>query len=243
VPPGVIVFVPVGLIMLQPDLGQSMLFIPALFFVLVAAGARLRHLAIIVVCAAMAAPAAYPFLQPHQQARIVGLLKQVRGDTTTDQDINFQAVTAQTIAGAGGVHGNAEDRTRALVGFNRLPERHNDMVFSVIVNRFGLVGGLAVLGLYAVWLAGAFLAAASTKEPFGRLLIVGCCGFVCAQVFINVGMNVGVVPIIGITLPFVSYGGSSLITMWVMTGLIYNVAVRRPAMLARESLDYADDDD
>jgi rod shape determining protein RodA len=114
------------------------------------------------------------------------------------------------------------------------------MVYSVIVNRFGLWGGLLVLGLYGVWTLGALLAAAATRDAFGRLVIVGFAAIVAAQTFINIGMNLGIMPIIGLTLPFVSYGGSSMLTVWMMTGLIVGIALRRPARMARDVLAFDD---
>lgn len=241
--PGLLTVPPVVLITLQPDLGTASLFIPSLFGMLIAAGARLRHLTLVVVAAAATAPMAYPVLQDHQKVRIDGLIKQFQGDRSSDQDINFQSSTAQRLIGAGQVGGVGDDAARALVYYNGLPERHNDMVFAVVVNRFGLLGGLGLLGLYLLWIAGALLVAGSCKEPFGRLLVVGLVGFVAAQVVINVGMNLGLLPIIGITLPFVSYGGSSMLTVWLMTGLIANVALHRPRPPYRRSFEYADDDD
>lgn len=241
--PGLLTIPPVALITLQPDLGTASLFIPSLFAILIAAGARLRHLAIIVLCAALAAPAAYPLLQPHQKVRIEGLVRQIQGDRSSAQDINFQSFAAQTLIGAGQVEGVSDPAARALVYYNRLPERHNDMIFSVVVNRFGLVGAIVVLTLYLTWIAGALLVAASCREPFGRLLAVGLTGFIAAQMVINIGMNIGLVPIIGITLPFLSYGGSSMLTVWLMTGLIANVAVHRPRPPYRDSFEYADDDE
>lgn len=225
--PGIITFVPVALITKQPDLGSASLFIPSLFAMLIAAGARLRHLMLIVALAAMAAPAVYPMLEPHQRNRIVGYVGQLRGDRSTASDLNFQAFTAQALVGSGGVRGQPEAKARALVHFNRLPERHNDMIYAVIVCRHGQRGGLLVLGLYGVWIAGAMLTAWHSREIFGRIIASGLVGFVAAQVFVNVGMNIGVLPIIGITLPFVSYGGSSLVTMWLMTGLVMNIALHR----------------
>lgn len=240
-PPALITAIPVGLITLQPDLGSASLFVPTLFAVLVAAGARLKHLALIVILAAAAAPAAYPILKPHQKDRFVGLVKQLRGDTSADQDINMQAVTAKRLAGAGGASGVGEDRSRTLLHFNALPERHNDMVFAVICNRFGFTGGAAVLGLYAVWILGAIITSAGCREPFGRLVCVGLTGFVASQVFINVGMNIGIVPIIGVTLPYVSHGGSSMVAMWCMTGLIFGIAIRQPRMSWRRSFEWDDE--
>ena len=240
--PGLIAAVPVALITVQPDLGTASLFVPALFAMLIAAGARLRHLILIVLFAAMAAPVGYQFMKPHQKSRIDGLIKQFQGDTSTDFDITFQSSRAQRLIGAGQLSGMSDETTRAMVRYNALPERENDMIFAVVVARFGLFGGLALLGLYAVWVYGALMVAASCREPMGRLIAVGIPAFIATQVVINVGMNIGVVPIIGITLPFLSAGGSSLITSWLMTGLIVNVALHRPKPPYRSSFEYDDDD-
>jgi cell division protein FtsW (lipid II flippase) len=226
-PPALITGLPVALILLEPDLGNACLFVPALFAVLLAAGARLKHLALVVLLAAFAAPAAYPLLLPHQKQRLVGLFLQIRGDGSADQDINMQSVTAQRLAGAGRLLGEPEDRARTLIRFNALPERHNDMIFAVVAHRFGLLGGLLVLALYLLWAAGALLTAGLAREPFARLVPVGLTAFVLAQAFINIGMNVGLLPIIGVTLPFVSHGGSSMLATWIMSGLVASIALRR----------------
>ncbi len=240
--PGIITAVPVGLITLQPDLGTACLYVPALFAVLIAAGARKRHLTIIVLGAALAAPAASPFLRPHQKARLVGLAMQLKGDRSAADDVNYQSFTAQTLIGAGGLTGASEDDARALIQHNHLPESHNDMIFAVIVTRFGLLGGLGVLALYLLWVVGALLTASGCRDPAGRLICVGLAAFMAAQMVINVGMNVGVLPIIGITLPYVSYGGSSMLTSWIMAGLVLSVGLHRTRPPFRESFEYADDD-
>lgn len=242
VPPGIIAAIPVALITLQPDLGTATLFVPVLFAVLVAAGAKLKHLTLIVLLAALAAPAAYPMLKPHQKQRIEALFRQFKGDTSADQDINMQSVTAQRLIGAGGLAGQPRERAATLLKYNPLPERHNDMIFAVIADRHGFLGGVLVLALYFAWIAGALITAGSTRDPFGRLVCVGLAAFIAGQVFINVGMNTGLLPIIGITLPYVSYGGSSLVTVWLMTGLIMNIAARRPRPPVRHSFEFHDDE-
>lgn len=242
VPPGIIAAIPVALITLQPDLGTATLFVPVLFAVLVAAGAKLKHLTLIVLLAALAAPAAYPMLKPHQKQRIEALFRQFKGDTSADQDINMQSVTAQRLIGAGGLAGQPRERAATLLKYNPLPERHNDMIFAVIADRHGFLGGVLVLTLYFAWIAGALITAGSTRDPFGRLVCVGLAAFIAGQVFINVGMNTGLLPIIGITLPYVSYGGSSLVTVWLMTGLIMNIAARRPRPPVRHSFEFHDDE-
>src|SRR5262249_50285615 len=103
---------------------------------------------------------------------------------------------------------------------------------------FGLIGAIVTLSLFLLWFAGALLTAAMCREPFGRLVVVGCTAAVAAQMFINIGMNIGLVPIVGITLPYLSYGGSSVLTCWVMTGLISSIGPRGTPRLARPSFEF-----
>jgi rod shape determining protein RodA len=144
--------------------------------------------------------------------------------------------------GAGELTGMGDRHSRVVLRFNKLPERHNDMVFSVLAARFGMVGAVVTLGLYLLWIIGALLTAAVAKDPFGRLLPVGLAGFIATQVIVNVGMNVGLLPIIGVTLPFMSYGGSSMITVWLMTGLILSVGLRKRAWTFQRSFEFADEE-
>lgn len=250
IPPAVIAFVPAALIALQPDLGMAMLFAPALFGMLLVAGAKVRHLAMVVLIAALAAPASYPFLKPHQRARIDGLIQMVWGDTTkpgasavVTNDSTFQPRVAKMLTGAGGLEGLPDAKTRVLHKYNALPERHNDMILAVIMTRFGLIGGLAVLGMYALWFLGAYITAATCKDAFGQLVVVGLTAIIVAQTFINVGMVVGILPITGLTLPFVSYGGTSMVTVWIVTGLVFSIGMRRAVVssMAPPSFEFKDE--
>ncbi|GJM18224.1 MAG: hypothetical protein DHS20C14_04370 [Phycisphaeraceae bacterium] len=183
---------------------------------------------------------AYPFLRPHQKQRLVGMVMQLKGDESASDDMNYQSATAQRLIGAGGIAGTSEADARALIRYNHLPESHNDMVYAVVVTRFGLLGGVGVLVLYLLWVVGALMTASSCRDPAGRLICVGLAAFVAAQMVINVGMNVGVLPIIGITLPYVSYGGSSMLTCWIMAGLVASVGLHRTRPPFRDSFEYAD---
>jgi len=240
VPLGLLTAIPVGLITLQPDLGTAVLFIPSLFGMLLAAGARIRHLVLITTVSAIAAPAVYPALQPHQKQRLVALAHQIRGDESLDSDANYQPVVAQRLAGAGGLTGVGDRHARSLVYFNRLPEAHNDMVFAVITNRDGLLGAMSLMALALLWVAGALWTAGTTRDPMGRLVTVGLAAFIAAQTVINIGMNIGLLPIIGITLPFVSYGGSSMVVCWLMTGLVLSAGLHRPRPPFRPSFEFDD---
>ncbi len=243
IPPAVITFVPVTLIVLQPDLGSALLFVPTLFAVLVAAGAKIRHIASVVILGLVLAPLSYPFLLPHQKERINAMVRQVQGDTSKADTTQYQSLKAITLVGAGGAAGLGAEHSRAVIDFNDLPEQHNDMIFAVIVNRFGFLGGLATLALYVTYIVGGFLAAARCKDPFGRLVAVGIVALIATQALVNVGVCLGLVPVVGITLPFVSYGGSSMMACFIGAGLLANVAMRPPERLYRHSFEFGEDED
>lgn len=239
--PFALTLIPMGLILVEPDLGTALLFLPTLFAMLIAAGARKRHIALVIALGLACAPLAYPFLQPHQKDRIKAMIAQVTGDARHKDDIGFQADRAMTLVAAGQWSGVGRDTARDLIRYNALPEEHNDMIFAVITLRWGLFGALFTIGLYLAYLAGGLLTAGLCREPFGRLVAVGCVTIIFAQMSINIGMTIGLLPITGMTLPFVSYGGSSLLALWLSTGLLFNIALRRPRMLEREPFDFEDD--
>jgi len=246
--PFVLTLVPVMLIMMQPDLGTALVFAPALFAVLVAAGAKLRHLFAIVslgtlvVAANIAiilwAPANMQLLKDHQQRRVRSMIKLASGDTSDIQADAYQQHKAMTLCGAGGTWGFGEERSREIFQNYDLPEAHNDMVFAVIVNRWGMAGGVGVVGLYGLLIAGFLGVSATTRDPLGRLTCVGFGAMILTQVVVNVGMTLGILPITGITLPFISYGGSSLLFTFIMLGLVLNFASRPRGMMERESFEF-----
>lgn len=219
--------IPVALILAQPDLDSALLFGPVLLVMLLAAGARLRHLAAIACIAVALAPCSYPFLRKHQRDRIDALVAQVMGDTRVNDGIGFQSSRAVTLAAAGGVLGNGRQEAGTLIHFNRLPEEHTDMIFSVIVCRWGLLGGLAVWVLAAAYSFGAFMVGLRAGTMFGRLAAVGVGSFVLVQLLVNTAMTIGLLPVTGMTLPFVSYGGSSLVCLWLTTSVLFAIASRR----------------
>ncbi len=241
--PGLIALVPAGLIALEPDLDTTLLFVPVLVGVLLAAGCRKRHIALFALCAALVAPVAFVggVLKPHQRARIDAYIAQLQGDNRFRNDIGYQADRATTLIGAGGMWGMGAEESSIVIDRNRLPEDHNDMVFSVVCARWGIVGAVIVWGLIAMFTIGCFMVAHHTHDPWSRLVAVGAGCLVGAQAFINTGMNVGALPIAGITLPFVSYGGSSLVVSWMLVGVVYALALWKPRGVKRESFEFDDD--
>ncbi|MCX5658136.1 MAG: FtsW/RodA/SpoVE family cell cycle protein [Planctomycetota bacterium] len=246
--PFAIMFVPVGLILKQPDLGTSLLFAPTLFAVLVAAGARMRHMMTLLGLAALAVainvvviykfPPSMQILKPHQQSRIKAVISQAYGDTRYIKDIGYQQYKATVLVGSGQLTGFGADRAATIVRYNRLPEDHNDMIFAVIAARWGLVGGIVTLLLYLLLVLSFLLVAMHYRNPFTRLATVGFAAMIFSQATINIGMTLGLMPITGITLPFVSYGGSSLVMSYAVVGLVVNFASRPKAIVARPSFEF-----
>ncbi len=231
--PGAIWALLVGLIVLEPDLGSALLFAPTLLAMTIVAGVRLRYVVLAVVAAAVIAPTAYfVALKPYQRARIDAIVAQVKGDDRYETTIGFQGWRAMRLVGAGGLTGNDADRTRALVEFNKLPEEHNDMIFAVIACRHGLLGAAAVLAAYALFALGALSLALIARDGFTKLVAIGVGALVFAQMTVNIGMTVGLLPITGVTLPFASYGGSSLLSCWMLAGLLLGIGIRPPARSA-----------
>jgi cell division protein FtsW (lipid II flippase) len=225
----VLTLVPVGLIVLEPDLGSALLFFPTMAAMLITAGAKKRHLIASILIAAALVPVAYAFvLKPYQRARIDAILAQIVGDTRYEKNEGFQGWRAMRLVGSGGFAGVGREHARALVVFNGLPEEHNDMIFAVVCCRWGVLGGLATWGSYLLFAVGGLATAALCRDPFGRLAAVGIVAISFTQMTINTGMTIGLLPITGITLPFVSYGGSSLMATWINVGLILNIGLRRP---------------
>ncbi len=236
--PFVIMFIPVILILKEPDLGSALMFVPALFFMLIAAGARMAHL-VALIGLGMAAigfnvlmiytlPDDMQILKSYQRRRITEFVDQ-RGD---------QQNRAMRILGSGGITGYGLERSRAIVRYNYLQENHNDMVFAVVVNRWGLLGGLGILGLYFTFTSSMLLVAIRLKEPFPRLACIGFGGLLFCQGIVNMSMTLGLIPITGITLPLISYGGSSLVATFLMIGLVMNFSARSRVSLVRPAFEF-----
>jgi len=219
----------VGLIVLEPDLGSALLFGPTFLAMTIVAGIQMRLVWLAIVTAALLAPVAYlGVLKPYQRARIDAIAAQIKGDDRYESSIGFQGWRAMRLVGAGGLVGNDRDRARALIEFNKLPEEHNDMIFAVIACRFGLLGASAVLVCHGIFALGAVLLAMVARDGFTRLVAVGIGALLFSQMTVNIGMTIGLLPITGVTLPFTSYGGSSLLSCWILTGVLFGIGIRPP---------------
>jgi rod shape determining protein RodA len=272
VPPFLLTLLPAALILIEPDLGTTLLLFPTLFFMLFMAGAKLKHLLAVVAVASAAVFLPLPhcldgadadraaeekalaywsgdifgkeyafvaaplrLMKPHQVSRIEGWLNQ--SDPRLARREGFQLRQSMVIVGSGGRDGYRMPEVMDLF-LRRLPDDHTDFIFAVVGGQWGFRGCLGVLLIYGViFVCGAEIATL-TKDPFGRLLVVGALALLFAQIFINVGMTVGLMPITGMTLPLVSFGGSSLLVNAMALGLLVNVSQHRPRMLGRKPFEH-----
>lgn len=220
---GIFTVVPLLLIARQPDLGTAVTLVPVFFGVAYLAGLRLKLLGILALAAVLMAPLAWQFaLKDYQKTRITTFLdpeKDARGD-------GYQQIQARITVGSGGLVGKGF--THGTQGqYKFLPVAHNDFIFSVLAEEQGYLGVLIMLGLYLFVIFRSLQAARLSKDRLGAYLVGGIVSGFTFQVLYNIAMSAGLAPVKGITLPLMSYGGSSLIAALASFGLIINVRMRR----------------
>ena len=219
----VLTLVPFLAIARQPDLGTAVTLLPILLVVAFVAGMPMRYVYTMVLLAVLAAPIAYKFgLQDYQRERISTFL-----DPAQDpRGAGYQQIQARITVGSGGVWGKGYlEGTQGQLRF--LPVAHNDFIFSVLAEEQGLVGVLVALGLYLFVILRALDAARLAKDRLGAYLVLGVLSSFTFQVVYNITMSAGLAPVKGLTLPLMSYGGSSMIATLAGFGLILNVRMRR----------------
>jgi cell division protein FtsW (lipid II flippase) len=243
---------PLALILKQPDLGTALVFIPVLFAMLFVAGARLWHLAAIVGMGAMFGVFIWlcgdvkeggpglpllkelpSFVKQYQRDRVYALIS--GDDPAVMQATKYQGERALIAIGSGGPSGKGMGNIPVGKG---VPEGHNDMVFALIGEQFGFAGSAIVLAAYIVLFTAGIEIAGNTREPFGRLVALGVVATMAGQTFINLMVVLRLMPVTGITLPFVSYGGSSLLASFMAAGLLLNIGQSRPLVMAREAFEF-----
>jgi rod shape determining protein RodA len=221
-----IVLLPAGLIYLQPDLGTAVTLIPVYLGIIFLAGLRMKWILVGMLVAALLSPAVWIWgLQDYQRTRVETFLnpendgKQGRGD-------GYQQIQAKVTVGSGGLFGKGF-RQGTQGAYRFLPEGHNDFVFAVLAEEHGFVGVIVVLGLYLFVILRGLEAAKLAKDRIGAYLVAGIVAWFTFQVVYNITMQAGLAPVKGLTLPLMSYGGSSLVATLAGVGLILNVRMRR----------------
>lgn len=227
-PPLLLAGIPMGMILVQPDLGTTLVFIPAVFAMLYVAGARWRHLGLLVAAGAAAAPVVWFFaMGVKQRGRITSFLNPEADPFGAGWHLrqSMAAVASGGTTGEGFSSGAPVLLTRGFAG-------HTDFIFATITHEWGFVGGMLILMLVFLFFSRGFEIARTSREPYGRLLVTGFMAMLAFQVVVNIGMTLRLCPITGVTLPFVSYGGTSLLVCFIMAALTLNVGMRRKPVLA-----------
>ncbi len=220
--PALLLGIPVLLILRQPDLGTAIIVALTAGSVVLVAGMRMRLLLTLGAGAALAVPYAWSLLKPYQRQRILTFL-----DPQSDPlGSGYHIIQSKIAIGAGQWTGKGylQGSQNQL---NFLPEQHTDFVFSVFAEEWGFVGCVLLLLAYIALLSRCFVIALRAKDSFGLLVAAGLTAMVFCQVLINIGMTTGSLPVVGATLPFLSYGGSSLLVTMVAIGLMMNISMRR----------------
>jgi rod shape determining protein RodA len=230
-----LVALPMGLIVLQPDLGTAALLLPVLFAVLFVAGARRRHLLAIAGLILVSGVIGFLMLPKHdyRRQRVATFLRQ---NLLTEEErlaSGYQLEQSKIAVGSGGLRGKGWGKGTQN-RLNYLPERHTDFIFAVIAEEGGFIAAAFLLLIYFLLFTSALSIAGRTRDSSGRVFVVGAVALLFTQVFINAGMTVGLAPITGLTLPLVSYGGSSLLSSMIALGLIFNIGMRRIRVLAQD---------
>jgi rod shape determining protein RodA len=220
---GALTVLPLALIMKEPDLGTAVTLIPVFIAVAYLAGMQMRILGVLMLCMVLAAPVAWKFaMNPYQKSRISSFL-----DPSQDaKGTGYQQIQARITVGSGGLSGKGfRQGTQGQLRF--LPVAHNDFIFSVLAEEQGFAGVLAALGLYLFVILRALEAASLAKDRLGSYLVLGVLASFTFQVVYNITMSAGLAPVKGLTLPLMSYGGSSMIATLASFGLVLNVRMRR----------------
>jgi len=215
--------VPFLLIARQPDLGTAVTLLPVFLGIVYLAGLRMRLLVVAAVIGVLLSPLAWNYaLKPYQKERIQTFLDPERDA----RGAGYQQIQARVTVGSGGLTGKGF-RQGTQGGYGFLPVAHNDFVFSVLAEEHGFLGVLVALGLYLFVILRSLDAARLAKDKVGTYLVVGIMSGFAFQVMYNITMSAGLAPVKGLTLPLMSYGGSSLIATFAAFGLILNVRMRR----------------
>jgi rod shape determining protein RodA len=223
--PLVLTLVPVLLILKEPDLGTSLVLLPVLFVMLFAAGAKRGDLAGVALAGLLVLPILWMQMSDDQKSRITAMFDQPPPNRRPSDDA-YQLHQAKRMRALGGTWGSllAGQPTEDRAAYH-LPEARSDFIFCVLGERLGLPGMALTLCLFAVLVGKGLAIAAKTREPFGRLLATGVAVLIGVEAVINTGMNVGLLPVTGLSLPMVSYGGSGLVAHAMAIGLLLNVGL------------------
>ena len=214
----VLLLVPIALIVRQPDLGTAILVLAVGFYVIFFAGLSWKIIVGMLVSALAAAPLAWNLLHDYQRSRIITLFDPEKDPLGK----GFHIIQSTIAIGSGGIFGKGwRAGTQAQLEF--IPERHTDFVFAVFSEEFGLLGNLVLLTIYALLIARGLMIAANAATLFSRLLAGAVTMIFFTYAFVNMGMVSGILPVVGVPLPLVSYGGTAMVTLFIGIGILMSI--------------------
>ena len=226
--PTILIVAPVTLVLRQPDLGTAILLGVVGFGIFFVAGVRLWKFAAAGALALGGLPIVWQYLHDYQKARILTFINPEQDPLGS----GYHIMQSKIALGSGGVFGKGFlQGTQSHLDF--LPEMRTDFIFTMLAEEFGMAGGLALLTLYALLLAYGFAIALRARNHFGRIVALGVTGGFFLYVFINIAMVMGLVPVVGVPLPLISYGGTSMMTLLVGFGLLMSVWIHRDVEIPR----------
>ncbi len=226
--PALMVGVPAALVLKQPDLGTAMMLLASGAVLFYLGGVRLWIFAAGTLATAAAAPLAWLLLRDYQRTRLSTFLDPDRDPLGA----GYHILQSKIALGSGGVFGKGFLLgTQSHLSF--LPEKQTDFIFTMIAEEFGLVGGLTLLALYILVIFYAFAIALRSRSQFGRLLGLGIAVNFFLYAFINTAMVMGLIPVVGVPLPLISYGGSAMVTVMFGFGLVMNIGIHRDVRISR----------
>lgn len=230
--PVLMVVIPVALVLRQPDLGTAVMLMMVSGAILFLAGVRLWMFAAVGATALAAIPVAWRFLHDYQQQRVITFFN----PESDPLGAGYHIIQSKIALGSGGLFGKG-----FLLGsqshLSFLPEKQTDFVFTMLAEEFGMAGGLALLGLYALVIAYGFAMSLRSRNQFGRLVGMGVTVTFFLYVFINIAMVMGLIPVVGVPLPLISYGGTAMLTILFGFGLLMSVHVHRDVLIGRRGVE------
>lgn len=230
--PLALVAMPSALVLRQPDLGTTLLLIAGSGVIFWLVGVRLWKFTLVGAAAAAAIPIGWQFLRDYQKQRVLTFLNPERDPLGA----GYHIMQSKIALGSGGLFGKG-----FMLGsqsqLNFLPEKQTDFIFTMLAEEFGLVGGVSLLVLYGLILVYGYVIALRARSQFGRLLAMGVMATFFLYVFINIAMVMGLVPVVGVPLPLISYGGTVMLTMLISFGLLMSVSIHRDVRIGRHGGD------
>jgi rod shape determining protein RodA len=217
-----IVGLPVFLVLLQPDLGSALTFIPVALVGLFLGGLRPKWIVLFAILSVLVLGLGWYNLKVYQKERIYTFLEPERDPLGA----GYHSIQSKIAVGSGGLRGKGiGEGSQTKLGF--LPERHTDFIFSVVGEELGFVGAVTILSFYFFIITRSINIALTARDKLGIYIALGAVSVILFHILVNIGMVVGYMPITGIPLPLLSYGGSSILSTFVFLGLIINVRMRR----------------